>query len=245
MGNPITSGEQNHFKKDASMEVILIPVLFVIGTILMTGFIIWLVHLSEKKRRDALQAIATELGLQFSATQNDDLMERMEEFSLFNKGHSRKIHNVMTTEADSLRLTMFDYQYTVGGGQNSQTHRQTVVAFESDALELPAFSLRPEGFFNRIGAALGMQDIDFTEHPEFSQSFVLSGLDEAAVREFFDQKLLDLFAKDKKVCLQSTKGAFVFFHKGRRKPEEIRGCMDQAFTIHTAFIDRLSRNSPG
>ena len=172
-------------------------------------------------------------------------MERTEEFSLFNKGHSRKIHNVMTTEADSLRLTMFDYRYTVGGGQNSQTHRQTVVAFESDALELPAFSLRPEGFFNRIGAALGMQDIDFTEHPEFSQSFVLSGLDEAAVREFFDQKLLDLFAKDKKVCLQSTKGAFVFFHKGRRKPEEIRGCMDQAFTIHTAFIDRLSRKSPG
>ena len=90
-----------------------------------------------------------------------------------------------------------------------------------------------------------MQDIDFAEQPEFSQSFMLSGLDEAAVREFFDQTLLDLFAKDKKVCLQSTEGAFVFFHKGRRKPEEIRGCMDQAFTLHTAFIDRLSRNSPG
>jgi len=103
---------------------------------------------------------------------------------------------VMTTETDDVQLSIFDYQYTTGGDESWHTHRQTVVALESD-----------------------MQGIDFEKHPEFSDSFVLTGNDEQAVRSFFDEKLLDLFVQHKGTCVESAPGVFIYFRNGRRKPE--------------------------
>ena len=51
--------------------------------------------------------------------------------------------NVMTAETELTTLTIFDYQYTTGGGKKSQTHSQTLVAMESAALQLPQFSVCP------------------------------------------------------------------------------------------------------
>lgn len=223
------------------MERILIPIVMSGAVIVLVGGIIWLFMHLAKKRREALMAIASEMGLQFSEVQDEALLVKMKAFALFNKGHSRKMKNVMTTETDNARLSIFDYQYTTGGGQNSHTHQQTVVALESNTLEIPAFSLRPEGVFQKIGAAIGMQDIDFETHPDFSDSFVLTGNDEQAVRSFFDEKILDLFVQHEGICVESAPGMFIYFRKGRRKPEQIREFMNQAYMIYSAFVERLSR----
>lgn len=226
------------------MERILLPIVIGGGVIVLAGFLIWLFLHLEKKRTAALLAIAEELGLHFSATQSEDLSARMQKFPLFNKGRGRKIRNVMSTETDLARLTIFDYQYTTGGGEHSQTHRQTVVAMESEALELPNFSLRPESIFHKLGAAIGMQDIDFEEHPEFSDDFVLAGDDEQLVRQFFDNELLNEFAKRKGVSVESAPGSFIYFRSSlsrRCKPEQIREYMTQAYEVYSAFVDRLTR----
>ncbi|MCP4775559.1 MAG: hypothetical protein GY880_15100, partial [Planctomycetaceae bacterium] len=160
-------------EEDITMERILLPIVMFGGSIALVGGIIFLVRYAAKKRKEALMALATEMGLQFSAVQDEDLLGKMKMFSLFNRGRARKMRNVMTTETDVARLSIFDYQYTTGGGESSHTYRQTVVALESEALVMPVFSLRPEGFFHKLGAAIGMQDIDFENHPEFSDSFVL------------------------------------------------------------------------
>ena len=97
------------------MERIFLPIVIGGGVIVLVGFLIWLFLHLEKKRTAALQAIAEELGLHFSATQSEDLSARMQKFPLFNKGRGRKIRNVMSTETDLARLTIFDYQYTTGG----------------------------------------------------------------------------------------------------------------------------------
>jgi len=241
--NPLSCLHQTiNSKKDKTMERILLPIVIFGGVIALVGGIIWLLIHAAKKRREALMALATEMGLQFSEVQDEDLLLKMQAFSLFNKGHGRKMKNVMTTETDDARLSIFDYQYTTGGGQHSHTHQQTVVALESDTLELPVFSLRPEGFFQKIGAAIGMQDIDFETHPDFSDSFVLTGNDEQAVRSFFDETILDLFVHHKGICVESTPGTFIYFRNGQRKPEQIREFMNQAYGIYSAFEDRLSRS---
>jgi len=224
------------------MERILLPIVMFGGSIALVGGIIFLVRYAAKKRKEALMALATEMGLQFSAVQDEDLLGKMEMFSLFNRGRSRKMRNVMTTETDVARLSIFDYQYTTGGGESSRTYRQTVVALESEALVMPVFSLRPEGFFHKLGAAIGMQDIDFENHPEFSDSFVLTGGDEQAVRSFFDDSLLEHFVQQKGSCVEGASGMFIYFRSGQRKPEEIREFMNQGYMMYSAFIDRLSRS---
>ena len=226
------------------MEHIPVSVTILFATVSLVGAIIWLVRHFEKKRTEALHAVATDIGLDFSQTKDDALLAKMNAFSLFNKGRSRKMKNVMTTRTDIARITIFDYQYTTGGGDNSRTYRHTVVSIESDALSLPSFALRPEGVIQKVGAALGMQDIDFEGHPEFSNSFVLTGDDEQSVRKFFDAELLESLAQQRKgICVESTPGLLIYHCGGRRKPEEVHELMNEARTVHSVFASRLSRMS--
>ncbi len=225
------------------MERILFAIVMGGGVIVLVGFLIWLFLHLEKKRANALQAIAAEIGLQFSATHHEALLARMQIFPLFKKGSFRKMRNVMTTETEMERLTIFDYRYTTGGGDNSRCYRQTVVAFESDALTLPVFSMRPEGVLHKLGSALGMKDIDFEQHSDFSSNFVLTGDDEQSVRQFFDEQLLDLLARHKGICVESAPGRFIFFLSRRRKPEQIQEYIKHGYAIYSAFVDRLSRST--
>ena len=220
---------------------IAIAIIAGVAFILAVAFSI--VHHIEKKRTAALIAVASELGLEFSATEDDKLLERMQIFSLFNRGHSRKMKNVMKAETETANLTIFDYLYTTGGGNSSRTHAQTVVAMESEALNIPNIKLRPEGFFDRVGSALGFQDIDFESHAEFSKSFVLQGQDEGAVRAFFDTELLDFFTEKQGSYVESVPGVFIFFRGGgRRKPQQIREIMDEGFAAYTALTRRMTRD---
>ena len=224
------------------MERLLVTAVLTGGTIFLIAFIIWFYRHLEKKRTAALQQIADSMGLTFSAKQDDELMARLRELPLFNRGHGRKMRNVMTTESDNLRLNIFDYQFTTGGGQHSHTHRYSVVSFASASLQLPILSIQPEGFFAKLGAAMGMQDIDFDQHPEFSDQFRLTGEDEGAIRDFFDQELLDFFAPQNGLCLQCSPGFFIYFRKGRRDADQIRDFLDQAYSTYAALNDRFSRS---
>lgn len=223
------------------MEHVLITVF---ATVSLVGAIIWLVRHFEKKRTEALHAVAIDIGLEFSPTKDDALLSKMNAFALFNKGRSRKMRNVMTTKTDIGRITIFDYQYTTSGGQNSRTYHHTVVSIESDALRLPSFALRPEGVFQKVGAALGMQDIDFEGHPEFSNSFVLTGDDEHSVRRFFDAELLESLGQQRKeICVETTPELLIYHCGGRRKAEEVHELMNESRMIHSVFAERLSRMS--
>ena len=90
--------------------------------------------------------------------------------------------NVMTAVTEHATMTISDYQCTAGGGNHSRTHSHTLVAMEMTALQLPRFSVWPEGWTDKIEAKLGIHDIDFDQHPEFSSTFVLQADDETAVR---------------------------------------------------------------
>ncbi|QEG20832.1 hypothetical protein [Mariniblastus fucicola] len=200
----------------------------------IVGLIVWLVRKYEKKRTENLAAIAQELGLEFTAEGSPDLQEKLSVFPMFNKGRSRKMKNVMTAETESTGLAIFEYQYTTGSGKQSQTHRFTMAAMQTE-LALPHFTVRPEGFLDRIGSAMGFQDIDFENHPEFSNAFVLKGHNEVAIRQFFDQHMLDLFANNRGVYVDANGGLLTFRKPGRLKPEQISEFMAEAYEFLSAF----------
>gem|GEM_PF-7068309 len=62
------------------MERIQFAIVMGGGVIVLVGFLIWLFLHLEKKRTEALQAIAAEIGLQFSATHHEDLSASMQKF---------------------------------------------------------------------------------------------------------------------------------------------------------------------
>ncbi|MFN3193005.1 MAG: ankyrin repeat domain-containing protein [Aureliella sp.] len=215
----------------------------VAGVAVLIALIFLMIVRHEKKRTEELRNLAPGIGLAFSAAAEPQFREKMQVFSLFNQGYSRKLKNVMQAETDDARLTVFDYQFTTGGGQSSRTHHHTVVSIESLGLQLPKFRLRPEGFLDRVGSAIGLQDIDFDDHQEFSDAYVLKGDDEKSIRRFFDAELMDSIASRKDIAVESESGFFIYRQGGRKKPEEIQQLMKDGYGLYSAFLKRAEREA--
>jgi hypothetical protein len=71
---------------------------------------------------------------------------------------------------------VFQYQYTTGGGKNSQTHYFTCALFRT-GLGAPHLVLDRQGFFRALLDKLGLRDIQL-EWPQFNDTWHVSCTDE-------------------------------------------------------------------
>jgi len=175
---------------------------------------------------------AGSLNFSFSRKGSDSLTALLNQFHLFSQGHSKKVSNVMNGRTSDIDVTIMGYRYTVGGGKNSHTWRQTVILFQSSLLRLPSFALRPEHLFHRIGSAFGYQDIDFDSHPAFSKQYLLQGTEEEAVRNTFTDELLAYLDERKGLSAEGDGDKLVFYRAGKRvAPQNIQSFLEEGFGI--------------
>jgi hypothetical protein len=186
--------------------------LLVAGVVAVVGIAIYAAWQMEQKRTAAMRQAAQAMG--FTFTDRDDAV-LARPFPAFDRGSGRQARNVMTGRSGGRPAALFDHQYTIRSGKNNTTHRQTVVVFDGFA-GLPDFSLGPEHFFHKIATALGYQDIDFDEHPEFSQHYLLRGADEAAIRAVFNTDVLAFLSQERGWTVQSVGGAVAVLRANRR-----------------------------
>lgn len=235
------------------MGSLIVITLIVIAVALVPAFI-WAIAREARIRTESLGKVAAELGMEFSATQDEAILEKLQDLPLFNLGHNCAMSNVMSAETDFADLAVFDYSFSTGSGQHTQNSSHTVFAMISETLSLPVFSLRPEKLSDKIKELLGSQDIDFDDHPKFSKSYVLQGENEEAIRSFFDYQLLEIFAQRKGVFLESAPGVFMCLlpqhvmtqdltRGAQKKPEQIRELMEEGHLLYAAFADRLARQT--
>jgi hypothetical protein len=211
-------------------------------TIILAGaFVLFLIILgatllNERRRREAMQRIASEIGMDYLADDQGMLNKDITRFHLFRRGRARRVRNVMTGLVADLQAYLFDYKYTVGGGRNARTFRHTVAAFRVPQRMLAGFELRPESLFHKIGSALGFQDIDFPSHPAFSSRYLLRGEDEGAIRNLFSDDVLRFFEQCPPVCVEAAADWIVVHWPGRRvAPDDIAGFLEEAFNICTTL----------
>lgn len=202
------------------------------------GLFGWYSTQQAKKRTEACRAQASAMGLEFAETA-DELIGRLGDFALFNRGRRKRTRNVLTGDAGDVKISIFDYQFTTGSGKHKKNHRQTVVLLESANVQAPSFSMRQQGFFDRFGKVLGFQDIDFSSHPKFSKMFVLQGPNEEAVRRFFTPSLLDFFETQESVNVEGGLGR-VMIYNGRKllPPEEAKNSLAKAYEVYGHIVDQ-------
>lgn len=190
----------------------------------------------EKKRAEAIRAAAEAMGFSYAKKGGASLLNALMPFTLFKQGHSRKIHHVLHGKANDIDVTVMDYRYTTGGGKNSSTHQQTVLLFRSDLLQLPSFVLRPEHVFDKIGGALGFQDIDFDAYPEFSRRYVLKGKDEEAIRALFHKDILTFYEQQRGISTEGLGKTLLYYRASRRvKPAELQAFIADGLTVFGLF----------
>lgn len=217
----------------------LIIVAVVLGFLAFIGVIGWLAHKAEQERTAKIGQLAAGLGLEFRPLGDGALLQRLGILQLFKLGHSRKLTNLLTGETDECRISIFDYTYTTGGGKSSKTTKLTLAALESKRLRIPAFTLRPENFFDKLGGLLGFQDIDFADNAEFSQRFVLKSSEEEQTRKLFNRALQDFFKERAGCCVEASPGIMVYYiPSSRRKPEEFPGLLEEAYRVFGVIVDR-------
>jgi hypothetical protein len=145
---------------------------------------------------EAYRRASVTLGMRFFP--RDENISKLAPLRLFQRGGNRGGRDILVGDRAGGEVLVFAYHYeTVEEHSIRPTdHDQTVAAFRVPGRRLPQFSMRPEGLLDRIGALLGMQDIDFDSHPEFSTRYVLKGGDEGAIRTCFGSRILDHFAQE-------------------------------------------------
>lgn len=169
----------------------------------------------DTTRVESIQRIAGQLDMQYSESDNWGVLPLLKDFYLFRKGTSKRISNVLRKE-DPLHesdIRIFDYQYTIQANNARVTHKQTVFFVHSKHLVLPQFLMAPENFFHKIGSLLGLQkDIDFEEHPDFSNNYFLQGEDEDFIRASLGDNVLHFFSIEKEWNLEGI-GFFIILYK--------------------------------
>ncbi|MEL7483094.1 MAG: DUF3137 domain-containing protein [Planctomycetota bacterium] len=162
----------------------LVPILIMTGFVAVAITMGVFAHKAAKKRREALAALAGELGLSFLPDKDRDHDDRYANFEIFRRGHSRAAFNTMTGpipingSPHPVVMGDFTYKVTSGSGKNRRTttYRFSYAIVHLPLVGVPDLLIRPEHVFDKLSSMLGFDDIDF-ESAEFSRKFLVKSND--------------------------------------------------------------------
>jgi hypothetical protein len=202
----------------------------------VAGAVIYIGRRGRMKRADEMARVAAELRLAFTPEGDETTMATHAGLHLFSHGRSKKARNLMRGSVRDSNVSIFDYQYTVGGGKNQHTYRQTVFSVQMEGRNLPAFSMRPENVFHKLGSMMGYQDIDFEGNPVFSKKYLLRGPDEAAIRSAFTSRVMTFLESESGLSVEADgRTLIVYRHSRSVKPEAVREFVETGMRIAGLF----------
>jgi hypothetical protein len=181
---------------------------------------------AARKRREAMAALAHELQGQFFPDKDRDHHRQYQQFGTFRVGSSRTAYNTIRGHVDiggrSFGVTMGDYRYTTGSGDDARTYEMSYAVLTLPFTGVPSLFVRPEGLLDKLAGTLGFDDIDF-ESAEFSGRFHVTSDDKRFAYDVVHPKMMEfLLAVDPpKIelaggCLLLARGTVIW------KPEEFQ-----------------------
>jgi len=220
----------------------LIPVIFVAFFILVVIGIIY-AQAQAKKRREDLARIATEINMRYDANDPFDIANRYEKLSTLNHGHNRSANNVIHGKVGDRPVKVFDFIYhTTETSTDSQGHTTTsevahyfsAAIFDMDVF-FPALLIRPEGFLDKIAAAIGFDDIDF-ESAEFSSKFYVKSDDKKFAYDIVHARMMEFLLENPGWIIQLEARSAVATSGGTFSPDQFAQAID--------FVDAFLKQVP-
>jgi hypothetical protein len=201
-----------------------------------------------RKRRILLwQQTAAGLGLQYSTEDPFDLVDMP--FDLFSRGEGRGTENVLWGTKDGLEVKAFEFwdytQTTDGQGHSSRSYEHFSCALLPTPVVCPHTAIAPEGFFSRIGRALGFHDIEF-ESEDFNKAMKVTSADPKFANYLVDSRMMEWLLANKGWQFELS-GQSLLTYCGRVKPPEIASVIaaSQGFHEHIPrVIDETFKEGP-
>ncbi len=220
----------------------------------LLGGMIWTVLLRERVRTRKLKALAPTLCFSMvNGTGKAGLNEFCFQTPLFAFGDSgsNRISNAMQGTAGGLRAVLFDLRYYADSGGTVETagrstRRRTVAAFAAPHGDLPTFSVKENRFLSRRAT----EKIPIEGSPDFSDRFIVTGTDRAAVQRLFRPTLAEALVATRlpeKLVIEGAGPWLVFYRSNRRlRPKDWKDFLDESATAariilsHQVSLNTLS-----
>lgn len=183
----------------------------------------WYVARRERRRSEALRAVAASLDLRFFPKKDHDHDSRYEHFAVFRQGRDRYAHNTMvglrTIHGHACSVLLGDYHYEIERG-SGKSRRTTSYRFSYAIVNLPfptagEVIVRPEGVLDRLAAAAGFADINF-ESAEFSRSFHVKSKDRRFAYDLIDARMMEFLLRTRPPLVEIERGRILVTDGKRR-----------------------------
>jgi MFS superfamily sulfate permease-like transporter len=127
-----------------------------------------------------------------------------------------KIHyeeSVLSQYTEHGKVEVSDITLTEGARQAQNDIHMTVVHVSDLEFTMPDFALEPEQLWSKFSEITSGKDIDFKNHPLFSKKYYLRGQDETAIRNFFNENILDYLETHGDIHVESHKNKLLVYMK--------------------------------
>ena len=180
----------------------------------------------EQQRRKEIEDYCHRNRLEYSETANN-IPSIAYDFSLLrDRGHTNRWEYEMAGVRGDYNFSIFEHYSVSGHGKHRHVSIDSICVLSKENLRIPQFFVREENrFFDSLGKLFGGQDINFDGDPEFSKKFVLQGMIERDIRDFFDRNI---------------RRAFVLKHVAGYKYEGNCDCFMVSVPGRLALKDRLT-----
>ncbi len=190
------------------------------------------------QRRQDLSAAAARRGWQFRAQNDRSMKSRFPEFACLREGSNRYAYNIFEGARGQWPVCGFDYHYetesTDSKGNRETTNHYFSAVVVDTGLPLKPLLIRPETFFDKIGAAIGFHAIQF-ESAEFNREFHVSGEDKHWAFDVIPQATMEFLLAAPRFTIEMA-GPRVMAHRSATfDPAEF----EQAVDVIGGIIDRL------
>ncbi len=217
-------------------------VLLFLGFIVVVGAIAYVGYLQAKKRREAFEQIAMRLGFRFYPEKDRSFALRYGFLDHMDDGHRRYAFNRLSGEVGGQAANIFDYHYETysrdSKGRRTTHHHYFSIFTLSLPAAFPELNIEREGFFSKIGQALGFDDIDF-ESMEFSKRYKVKSGDKKFAYDFCNAQMIDYLLRQRDLIIEVDGNTLALTFRGKLDVDEILTNLERLKQIRSLMPNYL------
>jgi hypothetical protein len=205
----------------------------IVVALLVAGGVWYFQFQLRQKRIANLMLVAQRLGFEFSVDDVDKTMGFP--FDLFTRGDGQGIENVMWGERNGVPTRAFDFWYydesTDNKGRRSRSYHRYTCAVMTIAADCPTLQIGHEGFFTRVGSALGFKDVEL-EYDDFNREYRVHCDEQKFAFSLLDGRMMEFLLQVSSIEALEIVGPFVLVATGKLASEDWPALVETAEQFH-------------
>jgi hypothetical protein len=223
-----------------------VEVLMIIGVVAVIIVAAILGQMAARKRRDAMTALATRLGLRFDPNTDRDLARRFQFLDKLRAGDNRYAFNILSGRYRDHDVMAFDFHYETHSTDSKgrrQTHHHYFSFFILQLpVPFPELKIAREGFFSKVAQAFGYDDIDFESH-EFSRKFCVRSQDRKFAYDVCNARMMEYLLANDDLTIEIEDQATAISFNSRLSPEQIESNLNRLIAVRSLMPEYLFSRS--